>query len=422
MPIMITNQKKIVKNFMQTVTACLFVFVCGVAFILAVRTGLARLYSEYGSLSGNVSAFELAFQNSMSDPFAHEARGLVLSEQGDYCEAVKSFEMAVKLRPKDYYLWLELAQAREDADDVFSARKDYERAIELAPYYAKPHWQFGNYLLRLGEIENAFKEMRVAAASDPTLFSSLTDMAWGVAQEDVAKAINLTQPQNNSEKLHLAKFLAAHQQTETALHLYRSVSSNISNDERKSLVKELMVQKEYEAAYEVWFGKTFDAPLVSNKSFEQGFDNQEEGFGWRAINWNPAVSFSFDTSKPNDGARSLRVEFKGELSPDAPVLKQIVAVNPDTRYQMVFVSRSQELVSAGGPVISVSDGNDEKKVLATSTQLQMQDKDWKAQTLTFKTDTQTRAVIIALYRQRCSVQPCPIVGRLWLDSFSLRRE
>lgn len=415
-----TANKQNHTGVISAATACLAVLVCCVAFFFAFCTGVARLYNERTAINGDVAASEKALQNSSHDPFVYETRGLILSEEGNYTEAVKNFETATKLRPKDYYLWLELAQARDDAGNVQAAMKDYERAVELAPYYSKPRWLFGNYLLRLGNIERAFKEMRLAVTSDSSLFPTFLDMAWSIAQEDIEKVINLTQLQNDAEKLQLAKFLVSKNQTEAALKIYRSTNTQTSENERKILVKELWSQKEYEAAYEVQFGKPFNDSNLSNGSFEQAFDGDEEGFNWYAVRWIPTLSFSFDTNNPNEGTRSLLVEFKGELSSEKIVLKQIVPVRPNSVYQLSFAARSQKLLSAGLPFIQISDTDDEKKVFAASTELQNDVSDWKIQTVSFTTDSKTHAVVIGLRRQKCSVQPCPIVGRLWLDNFSLK--
>jgi hypothetical protein len=44
------------------------------------------------------------------------------------------------------------------------------QAIPLAPDYAEPHYQLGNILVRAGQTEEGFKELQLAAASNPTLF------------------------------------------------------------------------------------------------------------------------------------------------------------------------------------------------------------------------------------------------------------
>lgn len=417
-----TAHNKIFESVVSAATACIAVIVCCAAFYIAFRTGFARLYNERAALNGSVAISEKAIQYNSLDPLVFETRGLILSEEGSYAEAVKNFETATKLRPKDYYLWLELAQAHEDAGNIQAAMKNYERAVELAPYYATPRWLFGNYLLRLGKIERAFKEMRLAVTSDSSLFPMFLDIAWSIAQEDVEKVINLTQPQNDFEKLQLAKFFVSQKQIEAALTMYRLINTQTFVEERNFLVKDLLLQKEYTAAYEVQFGKPFSQTSLTNGGFEQSFDSDEEGFNWYAVKWIPTLSFSLDTHKPYDGIKSLLVEFKGELSSEKIVLKQIVPVNPNSVYQLSFATRSQKLLSAGLPLIQISDADNEKKILASSSELQTDVSDWKIHTIGFKTDAQTRAVVVGLRKEKCTVQPCPIVGRLWLDSFILKQK
>jgi hypothetical protein len=46
---------------------------------------------------------------------------------------------------------------------------------------------------------------------------------------------------------------------------------------------------------------------------------------------------------------------------------------------------------------------------------------WQDYSIDFNSKDTTSAILISLKRDRCSESPCPIFGRLWLDSFSLKK-
>ena len=46
---------------------------------------------------------------------------------------------------------------------------------------------------------------------------------------------------------------------------------------------------------------------------------------------------------------------------------------------------------------------------------------WQSFSLKFSTGPATEAVVVALHREGCTTEPCPIFGGLNLDSFSLER-
>ena len=75
-------------------------------------------------------------------------------------------------------MWIELGNTREELGDNEGALAALDRAVRSAPYYAHPHWQRGNLLLRLGRYDEAFADLRQAAASNRKYFPNLMELAW----------------------------------------------------------------------------------------------------------------------------------------------------------------------------------------------------------------------------------------------------
>ena len=144
-----------------------------------------------------------------------------------------------------------------------------------------------------------------------------------------------------------------------------------------------------------------------------------DGFGWELRDAQSA-RISLDTHGPRAGARSLRLDFNG-ISDAAAHLSQLVLVKPNSRYRLNFAARTQEIVTGGLPVITVTDASRDGRVLAQSSPLPPGTSGWQDYSVEFASSDATSAVYIILQRQHCPDPPCPIFGSLWLDDFSLQK-
>jgi Tfp pilus assembly protein PilF len=397
--------------------------VCGCGIWSAVRAGASRLLSDYGSGASQLVSVDEAVRWNFSDPEAHQARALVQTDMGLDKEALKEFERAVALRPADYYLWLELGHAREEVEDVEGARAAFRKALSLAPDYAQPHWQLGNILLRAGEFDEAFVEMRRASASDAELFPAMIDLAWGIYQGDTNSVLKAAQPDTDTSRLALARFFAAHQAAFEAINLFRTVRSHEETEDRRALIKELLAAGNFYDAREVWYagkiGEKDEAHSLFDGGFEREIDVDEQGFGWKPFRGAQTVRFALDATGPHTGLRCLRLEYSGNFGTDTPVISQLVLVKPHTRYRLSYAARTHELVTASLPLVAIRDAVGDKDVLAQSDALTRGTGEWQDYKIVFETGSVMRAVLISIQRQKCTTSPCPIFGRAWFDTFLL---
>ena len=144
------------------------IFACCVGIWTAGRIGYARLVGTYALLANNIVAADKAVAVAPLDPQLHRIRAALLYEQKQFPESARELELAVSLRPRDDYLWLELALLRDEIGDS-GAIDAFDQSVRLAPFYAHPSWQRGNFLLRAGRYTEAFSDLRTAAASNPEL-------------------------------------------------------------------------------------------------------------------------------------------------------------------------------------------------------------------------------------------------------------
>ncbi len=114
-------------------------------------------------------------------------------EDSDAQKALRAYKIAVSVDPRSAVSWLGLGLAYESAGDLVHARDAFLQAKKAYPLSAEVAWQFGNFLLRQGELESAFAEMRRAVESDPRRGAEAFSRAFHV-EPDVERILNRALP------------------------------------------------------------------------------------------------------------------------------------------------------------------------------------------------------------------------------------
>jgi tetratricopeptide (TPR) repeat protein len=406
--------------------ACVLACVCAAWF--SVRAGLARLFAE--SVPGllragrGAEAVRLAGEAARfnaSDPEARLALARALAEGGEAGAALDGAERAAALRPRYYLSWLRLGRARELSGDTAGGEAAYREAVRLAPFYAEPRWQLGNLLLRAGRAEEAFAEVRLAAASRPALFGYTAETAWRVYGGDARAVAAVVAPQTPAARSALARFFARRGRAAEAVEQFRAGGREAGDAERRALVKELIEARAFREAHAVWSGgeaSAGGAGEFADGGFEGRATVSVEGFGWQFARDLAGVRASLDVTEPRAGARSLLLEFEGAPDAGARLAAQLVVVEPGARYRLTFAARAAALVSGGPPFVAVLEAAGGGRTLAASKPLP-RDAGWETYELEFDAP-EGGAVYVVVRRQPCASAPCPVYGRAWFDEFELR--
>lgn len=412
----------------------------------ALLTGASRLLSDYGVRTGNLTAAETSIRMTPRDPQAHVSRAdllssnLGVSESYFKQEAVRSYRNSVRLRPLDYALWMSLGQALEDAGEADEALLALTEATRLAPFYARPRWQLGNFLLRQrGRDREAFDQLRRAAQADSAAhFPNLIDLAWRFYGGEVSRIEAAVQPETNVERLRLARFYVQHAKVNDAMRLYGQLGGAVAAEEQKALLADLLAAGEFTIAYQLWsLARTKDGGAQESapgQIYDGGFEREirlnEPGFGWQIgspVN-EPTVSVALDSGETMEGRRSLRIDFNGASAPSTSLISQLVLIEAAAGrpYLLSFAARTKDLVTGGLPIVTVSDASapGQPVLLAQSKNLPGEESQgWQTFSIEFTPDARiTRAVRVALQRQNCSAGgPCPAFGHVWFDAFTLKQ-
>lgn len=82
-------------------------------------------------------------------------RGLTLARQARHAEAVEEFRLALQVRPRQAFLWRELARCQSQLGESAGAAKSFRKAIQLAPEElasAEARVELAQLYLELGQI------------------------------------------------------------------------------------------------------------------------------------------------------------------------------------------------------------------------------------------------------------------------------
>ena len=376
------------------------------------------------ALSANgVTAAERAVQLLPNDAEVHAARGVVLQRTENYADAVRELERAVQLRPRDYFLWMMLGVTRDLNDDQQGGLAALRESIRLAPGYAKPRWLAGNLLLRTGQVEEAFQQMRFAEERDSGLLPNVIDLAWGTAQANPAKTVAMIQPQTDRAYMALAIFLASHKEGAAALEQFRFAGSPAAGASDQ-LTQRLIAEQSFVEAYEVWTKahcSTCKTGSFINGSFEDDIDVGNRTFGWQIPSEATGVTLSVDTNEHQSGGRSLRIDFRGNINPQSDLLSQVVTVEPGSRYRVSFLAMTKSFVSVASPVVRVIDASSEKPATLGEAPVRLDESAWHSDAAYFSTGPNTRAVRVLVNWANCPNNPCAAFGTIWFDSFLLEQ-
>lgn len=400
-------------SVVRVVLSLLAIGVCLLLMQSAARIGYSRLLSRYAISANSLPAADQAIQISPADPDAHRARAIVLTGAHNYADAEASLETAATLRPAHANLWLALGNTREELGDRAGALNAFNEAVRAAPYYGQPHWQRGNFLLRLGRYDEAIADLRSAAGSDRRLLPNFIDLAWGLSGSDVKHMEELIALGTGRDRLEFVYFLARKGKGSEVLAQVGLLNDPLSLQNKEELERLLVAAKQFRDAFRLWKDSGISEGFV-NGGFNDPFRFDGWSFRWMISQSQANVKFAQDVSEKFGGEKSLQISFNGESNPGESLMSQIIVLGPG-RYRINFSVKTKDLVTGGPPRIVVTNATS-NETLAKSEPFARATSSWSSLGVEFEMAA-TDALDVRLVRDNCSSSPCPIFGVLWLDEF-----
>ncbi|HEV7645636.1 MAG TPA: hypothetical protein VGO50_16985 [Pyrinomonadaceae bacterium] len=339
--------------------------------------------------------------------------------------SIHNFENLVRLSPHDYRWWIELGRVREQTDDPEGSERALKRSIELAPTYSYPRWQLGNFYLRQGRSDEAFVELKMAAENNVIYREQVFFTVWEFFGHD---KVQLEKIVGNSAEVraYLARFYATHDQPDDCLRAWNTLSPEEKEDNKPLAL--VMMQGLYERKYfraALIFARELgkDAPdgvgMIQNGGFELPMGQMSEvAFGWQIAD-KDRIEIRPDSDKKHEGSQGLRIKFDAYNEPTLVNVGQIVPVEPGARYSLTFWVRTENLRSAGPPMVQI-DGVNEARTFGASAPFPTGTNDWQQMKIDFTAPVDGDGVFIRTLRLYCG-NNCPIVGTIWYDDFNLQK-
>ena len=368
----------------------------------------------------SIEGADQAVQLGPSDSEAHRARATIFNRLQKPDEAAKSLERATALRYRDDYLWIDLGNTREELGDTETALAALDQAVRWAPYYAHTHWQRGNLLLRMGRANDAFTDLRDAAAGNPRYAPNLIDLAWGISRNDLKTTKALLDIQNDNERLALLRYLAKKGKGKEVHDEVMRLNDPRAVEYMHELAQLLFDAKAFnESFFLLHPGEAVHKRFLLNSDFEDPLVLNESGFDW-IVAPQQKNRLAIDVSEKSSGAKSLQINLDGSWTPGTPLLSQTFVVDPNTSYRLSFAVKTKDLVTGGPPLIVVNDATN-NQLLGKSDNFPTATTPWSKLSFDFTTAPTSQAAVIRLQRNNCDSSPCPIFGTLWLDEFSIEQ-
>ena len=149
------------------------VFLVVAAFLLAAALSYSSIRNARAAHNAGLQTlhgYEKAVQLESGNPLNWYLLGhywLFNLEEPDPRRAISAYRTSLSLDPRSANTWMDLASAYESQGDLQDARDAFLQATRVYPLSAEVSWRYGNFLLRQGDLPQAFSEIRHAVEVDP---------------------------------------------------------------------------------------------------------------------------------------------------------------------------------------------------------------------------------------------------------------
>jgi hypothetical protein len=397
----------------------------------AVRTQIGAMLGDLTQPSaveaGTVAEVAIGLAPNASQPWWLSAMVFKRSFLPEDAEkSVSALEEATRRTPNDYRIWTELARGYEQSERYAEAEAAFRRSIELAPTYAIPHWQMGNFLLRQDRIDEAKVELKTATETSSAYRDQVYALAWDYFGKDPARVEELASDSADA-RVNLAKFFAYRDAGQDALRIWNTLSpeqkkyyETVARTTAWRLYENGFVRESLAIARDIGIAKDAQDETVNNGGFEKSIgDHTETLFGWLIFRNDSKFEAMPDSQVKAEGNRSLKVIFRNYSKPTLYNIAQIVTVEPGKKYRLSFKLRTDNLKTGGAPYLEVAAVKTNQR-LAASEPFPKGSHDWQEVALEFTVPEGVEGAIIRTVRAGCG-EECPISGAFWYDDFKLER-
>jgi len=352
-------------------------------------------------------------------------------EEPDATRAIAAYRTSLSLDPRSATTWLDLATAYELQGDSAAARDAFLQAKRVYPMSAEVSWRYGNFLLRAGEVPQAFAEIRHAVSVDPKRASEAFSRCWRV-DPDIQAILDQVLPPTPSVYLDAIRELIADAQVNPALAVLDrlvAMKPKIHLLDASPLTDILLFSRRPDDARRVWMDAvslsgipaTGDPPnsVLWDGGFETGITGG--GFAWNFPPVPSGVQVSIDTKEKHSGKRSLELGFDGKYNVNFADVCHLVLVQPATTYRLSAWIRTQALTSEQGVRLRL-EWTENAHTNSLDTPEFHGTQDWTNVEQPWTAPSEVRQVRVCVARKPSDVYASRIKGAAWIDDVTLTPE
>jgi len=349
-------------------------------------------------------------------------------EDSDTHQAIRAYKIAASLDSHSADTWLGLGSAYESLGDLASARDAFLHAKKSYPLSAEVSWQYGNFLLRQGELQPAFTEMRRAVEADPKRGAEAFSRALR-AEPDVRRILNQVLPPNRDVYVDVIWDQIGEGQTNIALQVWDrliAIHPRLPLRDVYPLFDILRNSKRIPDARRVWDQAVIMAGMADLQGppgsvlWDGGFESGVTGVGysWFFPEGSRNVQISIDSQEKHSGNHSLRLTFDGKSIVTSIDICHYVPVQPSTSYRFSAWVKTKEITTDQGLRFQLRPLGTQDISVAETPELHGSEP-WTHIEMLWSSGIDVQEVQVCLVRSLSDQLENKIKGTTWVDDVAL---
>jgi tetratricopeptide (TPR) repeat protein len=343
-------------------------------------------------------------------------------------KAIQAYQKSLSIDAHSADTWSDLAMAYESEDNLPAARDAFMHAKSAYPLSPEVAWRFGNFLLRRGELDAAFAEIRHAVEIDPKRGAAAIALCARI-DPNTNEVLDRVLPPSQQAYLNVISALANQQQPGEALLVWSRLMNlrpHLALTDSNDLIEALIHKNQMLEAAEVWNQAVYaagisrppDPPgsLVWDGGFESNIINA--GFTWQYAPYVNGVQIGVDSKEKHSGNHSLRLTFNGLRNVDFQDVCQYIVVQPATAYRFSGWIQTRSLSTDEGVRFGLRAISDSGSSVSWTADVQGT-QPWTQIELAWTSPPDVRQLRLCISRRPSAKFDSKIRGSAWIDDISL---
>ncbi|HUS07945.1 MAG TPA: carbohydrate binding domain-containing protein [Bryobacteraceae bacterium] len=393
------------------------------AYVAAsVRTFLAHRAAASNTVSGLETAVRLAPWNADYALLLARSRTLGLL---DFPRGIAEYRRSLALNPYSSRGWLDLAAAYQMAGDARNQRLAMQTAVQVDPTTPSVAWEVATFYIVQGDVQSALPHYRTVLRSQSSETRAVLDVLWPASAHNAAVILADVLPPDVQPHLEFLRFAVEQKDINAANQIWQkmiTLSGPVDVGGTLPYFQLLLDSHHPDQAMTAWKQLAASQPSINqyqptpdNLIINGDFEDPMLGGG---LEWSfrrqPNLDLKVDSLEFHSGNRSLAAIFDQGSAPSLGIA-QLVPVEPGGEYDFSVFAKSDEITTASGPRICISDAYSGQRYFLSDDQRGTTG--WKEIRSVFRLRPETTLLKVEVIREP---NQALIRGKLYLDDFTLR--